>query len=130
MKTDKEIIEALNKAVVEILEYQKAQEEKTPVSQYFKDNKQLGTDIIKLLTEFRCCIGSPDYYIWRYCGGKGVILTKRMREELEKLREKNKTSDDKDYAQYELDVACGYDMALEDITSFLDGYEKVTGIGI
>lgn len=46
---------------------------------------------------------------------------------IEQLKQENETSDDKEYAQYELDVACGYDMACEEILSSIDSlqYEQI-----
>ena len=51
------------------------------------------------------------------------FLTK-IKAEIEKLKKAQEVSEDKDYAQYELDVACGYDMACNDILSFLSTLES------
>lgn len=51
-------------------------------------------------------------------------LIEKIRAEIERLKKDNEISEDKDYAQYELDVACGYDMACDDILSFLDALEE------
>jgi len=40
--------------------------------------------------------------------------------EIARLKKVYKPSDDKDYAQYELDVKCGQDMALDDILRFIN----------
>ena len=40
--------------------------------------------------------------------------------EIKRLKQDNTISDDKEYAQYELDVACGYDMALEKVFLILN----------
>lgn len=44
----------------------------------------------------------------------------KIKAEIERLREANKVSEDKEYAQYELDVMCGYDDALNDMLSFIN----------
>ena len=48
----------------------------------------------------------------------------KIKAEIERLREANKVSEDKEYAQYELDVKCGYDMALDDMLSFINSLYK------
>ena len=47
-----------------------------------------------------------------------------IKAEIERLKKAKEVSEDKDYAQYELDVACGYDMACDDILSFLSTLES------
>ena len=47
--------------------------------------------------------------------------------EIERLRKRNETKEDSDYAQFELDVACGYDMALDDVEKFLNTLEIKNG---
>ena len=47
----------------------------------------------------------------------------KIRAEIERLKNRNEPQDDI-YAQFELDVACGYDMAYEDILSFLDKLQE------
>lgn len=42
---------------------------------------------------------------------------------IERLRKNNEPKEDKDYAQFELDVSCGYNMALDDVEKFLDTLE-------
>ena len=49
---------------------------------------------------------------------KDVIIT-----EIERLRKNNEPKEDKDYAQFELDVSCGYNMALDDVEKFLNTLE-------
>lgn len=46
-------------------------------------------------------------------------LLAKIKAEIERLKKTQEVSEDKDYAQYELDVSCGYDMACDDILSFL-----------
>lgn len=43
----------------------------------------------------------------------------KIKAEIERLKKTQEVSEDKDYAQYELDVSCGYNMACDDILSFL-----------
>lgn len=43
--------------------------------------------------------------------------------EIERLRKRNNFEEDSDYAQFELDVSCGYGMALDDVEKFLDTLE-------
>ena len=45
--------------------------------------------------------------------------------EIERLKQDNETSDDKEYAQYEIDVACGYAMACEEILSIIASLQQV-----
>ena len=45
------------------------------------------------------------------------INTEKLITEIDRLNQAHKVQDDEDYATYELDVACGYDMACEDIIS-------------
>jgi hypothetical protein len=51
-------------------------------------------------------------------------LIQQIKAEIERLKKAQEVSEDKDYAQYELDVACGYDMACDDILSRLSDLEK------
>lgn len=51
-------------------------------------------------------------------------LIQQIKAEVERLKKAQEVSEDKDYAQYELDVACGYDMACDDFLSFLSDLEK------
>ena len=44
--------------------------------------------------------------------------------EIERLKQLNTVRDDEDYAQYELDVACGYDMACEEIVSAINSFRQ------
>ena len=48
----------------------------------------------------------------------------KIKAEIERLRKANEVSEDKEYAQYELDVKDGYDLALNDILSFIDSLPK------
>lgn len=52
------------------------------------------------------------------------IDAERLKVEIERLKQENETSDDKEYAQFELDVACGYDMACEEILSNIESLEQ------
>lgn len=52
------------------------------------------------------------------------IETDVLKKEIERLKKDNEVSEDKEYAQYELDVACGYDTALEAVLSFVCDYER------
>ena len=47
-----------------------------------------------------------------------------IRTEIERFRKTNKVSEDKEYAQYELDVKCGYDMALDDMLSYINSLSE------
>lgn len=47
-----------------------------------------------------------------------------IRAEIERFRKTNKVSEDKEYAQYELDVKCGYDMALDDMLSYINSLSE------
>lgn len=49
-----------------------------------------------------------------------LIDAENLKKEIEQLKMENEIRDDEDYAQYELDVACGYDMALEDVLNLLN----------
>ena len=49
-----------------------------------------------------------------------------IRAEIERFRKTNKVSEDKEYAQYELDVKCGYDMALDDMLSYINSLSEET----
>lgn len=44
--------------------------------------------------------------------------------EIKRLKQENEISDDKEYAPYELDVACGYDMACEKILSLITSVQQ------
>lgn len=48
----------------------------------------------------------------------------RLGAEIKRLKQENTISDDKEYAQYEIDVACGYDMALEKVFLILDSLQQ------
>lgn len=48
----------------------------------------------------------------------------RLMAEIKRLKQENTISDDKEYAQYEIDVACGYDMALEKVLLILDSLRQ------
>ena len=48
-----------------------------------------------------------------------MTIIEKIKAEIESLKKSNEISENEDYAQYELDVACGYDMALDDVLSFL-----------
>jgi hypothetical protein len=52
------------------------------------------------------------------------IETDVLKKEIERLKKDNEVSEDKEYAQYELDVACGYDTALDAVLSFVCDYER------
>jgi len=52
------------------------------------------------------------------------MTDKEIRTEIERLRKADEVSGDKEYAQYELDVKCGYDMALDDILSFINSISE------
>ena len=52
------------------------------------------------------------------------VLTKLIAE-IERLKQDNETSDDKEYAQYEIDVACGYARACEEILSIIASLQQV-----
>lgn len=53
-----------------------------------------------------------------------MTIIEKIKAEIERLKKAQEVSEDKDYAQYELDVACGYDMACDDILSFLSTLES------
>lgn len=53
-----------------------------------------------------------------------MTIIEQIKAEIERLKKAQEVSEDKDYAQYELDVACGYDMACDDILSFLSTLES------
>ena len=53
-----------------------------------------------------------------------MTVIEKIKAEIERLKKAQEVSEDKDYAQYELDVACGYDMACDDILSFLSTLES------
>ena len=55
-------------------------------------------------------------------------MYEEIKAEIERLRRIDEISDDKDYAQYELDVKCGYDSALDDVLSFIESLEKEQAI--
>lgn len=60
-----------------------------------------------------------------YLGSKYEFIRRDIiLKEIEGLKKNNEVSDDKEYAPYELDIACGYDMACDDILSFLDSLES------
>lgn len=46
-----------------------------------------------------------------------------LKAELKRMRQANDVPEDKEYAQYELDVKCGYDMAIDDIENFINRLE-------
>ena len=48
----------------------------------------------------------------------------RLKAEIKRLQQQNDTSEDKDYPQYELDVACGYDMACDKILKLIDSLQQ------
>lgn len=52
-----------------------------------------------------------------------MTIIEQIKAEIERLKKAQEVSEDKDYAQYELDVACGYDIACDDILSFLSALE-------
>lgn len=43
--------------------------------------------------------------------------------EIKRFRKNNEPKENMQYAQFALDVACGYDMALDDIEAFIDTLE-------
>lgn len=47
-----------------------------------------------------------------------------LKAELKWMRQANDAPEDKVYSQYELDVKCGYDMAIDDIENFLNRLEE------
>lgn len=53
-----------------------------------------------------------------------MSIIEQIKAEIERLKKAQEVSEDYDYAQYELDVACGYDMACDDILSFLSTIES------
>jgi len=53
-----------------------------------------------------------------------MTIIEQINAEIERLKNANEISDNEAYAQYELDVACGYDMALNDVISFLSTLEE------
>lgn len=60
-----------------------------------------------------------------YLGSKYEFIRRDIiLKEIEGLKKNNEVSDNKEYAPYELDVACGYDMACDDILSFLSTLEE------
>ena len=61
-----------------------------------------------------------------YLGSKHEFIRKDIiLEKIEALKKANEVSDDEDYASYELEVACGYDMACTEILSFLRTFAEV-----
>lgn len=48
----------------------------------------------------------------------------RLKAGIKRLQQQNDTSEDKDYPQYELDVACGYDMACDEILRLIDIFQQ------
>ena len=48
------------------------------------------------------------------------INVEKLKHEIERLKRLNSLDKDKEYAQFEFDVAAGYDMALYDIESFIN----------
>ena len=48
----------------------------------------------------------------------------KLKAEIKRLQQQNDTSEDKDYPQYELDVACGYDMACDEILKLVDSLQQ------
>ena len=66
-------LEDIIRAVEEIEKYREEQERKTPVMQYFADNKELGRDVLKLLNEFAKCLKNPQYFYLMY-GGKDCTI--------------------------------------------------------
>ena len=52
------------------------------------------------------------------------IDAEKLKAEIERLKQDNETSDDKEYAQYEIDVACGYAMACEEILSIIASLQQ------
>ena len=55
---------------------------------------------------------------------KKYIDADKLIAEIERLKQDNETSDDKEYAQYEIDVACGYAMACEEILSIIASLQQ------
>ena len=53
-----------------------------------------------------------------------LIDADKLKAEIERLKQDNETSDDKEYAQYEIDVACRYAMACEEILSFITSLQQ------
>ena len=43
--------------------------------------------------------------------------------EIKRFRKSNEQEEDKNYAQFEFDVSCGYDMALDDVEKFINTLE-------
>jgi hypothetical protein len=58
------------------------------------------------------------------------INADRLKAEIKRLQQKNDTSEDKDYPQYELDVACGYDMACDEILRLIDILQQEQAEGL
>ena len=52
------------------------------------------------------------------------IDAEKLKAEIKHLEQLNEISDDEDYAQYELDVACGYDMACKEIFSSITSLQQ------
>ena len=52
------------------------------------------------------------------------INVEKLKHEIERLKLLNSLDKDKEYAQFEFDVAAGYDMALNDVISFLSTLEE------
>lgn len=60
-----------------------------------------------------------------YLGSKYEFIRRDIiLKEIEGMKKNNEVSDNKEYASYELDVACGYDMACDDILSFLKAFAE------
>lgn len=51
-------------------------------------------------------------------------IIQAIKAEIERLKKDNEISEDENYAQYELDVACGYDGALDDVLGILSTLES------
>ena len=61
-----------------------------------------------------------------YLGSKHEFIRKDIiLKKIEGLKKNNEVSDNNEYAPYELDIACGYDMACDDILSFLKQFAEV-----
>lgn len=54
------------------------------------------------------------------------IDAEKLKAEIERLKQLNEISDDKNYAQYELDMACGYDIACEEILDSITYLQQET----
>lgn len=115
-----------NRQAIRVLNEHTAPEQMSKTCAIFQYSDSILSELLSFLDTFESETKEEKVPTRIYLGSKYEFIRKDiLLNEIERLKKNNEVSDDKEYASYELDVACGYDMACDDILSFLKPFAEV-----